>query len=90
MDGLFAVQNSIMLIVSLAVFVAKAFALADAASRKPGYIEMRSPLSKKAWLIILVLAVVAHLLFWGPLSLLNLIGTVAALVYLAQVRGSSL
>ena len=45
-------------------------------------------LPKQTWLILLVLTVLAHLLFWNPLGILNLVGTVAALVYLAQVRGS--
>lgn len=80
-----------MLLLSIVLFVVKAFALVDAATRSATDIEFRSSLSKQAWLIILVLAVLAHLLLspWNPLGLLNLAGTLAALVYLAQVRGSS-
>ncbi|KQV75330.1 hypothetical protein ASC61_10130 [Aeromicrobium sp. Root344] len=54
-------------------------------SAKFTYIET---LPKQTWLIILGLAVLLHVLIWDPLKLLNLVGTVAALVYLAQVRGS--
>jgi hypothetical protein len=43
---------------------------------------------RQSWLIILVLTVVVHALTWNPLGILNLIGTVAALVYLALLRGS--
>jgi hypothetical protein len=43
-------------------------------------------MTKPAWLIILGLALVAHLLFWSPISLLNIAGTVAAIVYLVDVR----
>ena len=59
--------------------------MSRARRRSSPYIET---LTKQTWLIILALAVLAHLVSWNPLGLLNLIGTVAALVYLAQVRGS--
>jgi hypothetical protein len=45
--------------------------------------------SKGGWLVILGLTVAAHLVSFSPLGLLNLLGTVAALVYLAQLRGRS-
>jgi hypothetical protein len=45
--------------------------------------------AKNGWLVILGLSVVAHIVtFDNPLRLLNLAGTLAAFVYLAQVRGS--
>jgi len=44
---------------------------------------------RRNWLIILGLTVAVHAIDWNPLGLLNLIGTVAALVYLALLRGSS-
>ena len=46
-------------------------------------------LAKGGWVIILILAVLVHVWDWSPLGLLNLAGTLAALVYLAQLRGSS-
>ena len=89
MFDLFAVQNSIMLIISIVLFVVKAIALIDCVTREESHFHARDTMPKRSWLIILGLAVFAHLLFWAPLGLLNLAGTVAALVYLAQVRGSN-
>lgn len=88
MFDLFAVQNSIMLIISIALFIAKCVALVDCVTRDEARFRAIETLPKRTWLILLGLGLVAHLLFWGPLGLLNLAGTVAALVYLAQVRGS--
>lgn len=85
---MFEVQGGLLTILSILLFIAKGFALVDCISRRPAQFEQVDTLPKQTWLILLGLAVVAHLLFWYPLGLLNLLGTVAALVYLAQVRGS--
>jgi hypothetical protein len=85
---LFAIQNSIMLLISIALFVVKCVAVIDCVTRDEPKFRAIDTLPKQTWLIILGLGLFAHLLFWGPLGLLNLAGTVAALVYLAQVRGS--
>lgn len=77
-----------MLLISIALFVLKCVALVDCVTREESKFRAIDTLPKQTWLIILGLSFVAHLLFWGPLGLLNLAGTVAALVYLAQVRGS--
>lgn len=83
---LFALPLAIEAILSLVMFAAKAFALVDAATRRPDAFVAGDKLTKNAWLIILGLAVASHLLFWRPLGLLNLAGIVAALVYLLDVR----
>lgn len=83
------VQSGVVLLLSIVLFGVKAFALVDVITRDAVQVELRSPLPKKTWLIILGLTVAAHAVFWNPFGLLNLIGTVAALVYLAQVRGST-
>lgn len=85
---MFEVQSSLMLLLSLVLFVVKAFALVDCVLRDAGRFAVADSLPKNTWLVILGLAVAAHAVFWAPLSLLNLAGTVAALVYLAQLRGS--
>ena len=76
------------LALSVILLCVKAFALIDCIRRRPLDFELAGTLHKNAWLVILVLAVVVHLVFVrsGPLGLLNLAGTVAALVYLAQLR----
>jgi hypothetical protein len=85
---MFEAQSNLLMIVSIVLFVIKAFALVDCVTRRSSQFDYLETLSKQAWLIVLVLAVAAHVVFWYPLGILNLIGTVAALVYLAQVRGS--
>jgi hypothetical protein len=86
---MFEIQNGVMIILSILLFAAKGFALVDCVARPSAQFTYIETLPKQTWLIILVLAVLAHLLFWEPLRLLNLAGTVGALVYLAQVRGSN-
>ena len=84
------VQGGISLVLTVVLLVVKGFALVDCLGRPPGSFLAHDTLPKRSWTIILVLALLAHIVFPGPLGLFNLIGTVAALVYLAQLRGSSL
>lgn len=85
---MFELQGQLLIILSIALFVAKAFALVDCVARPSAQFSNLETLPKQTWLILLVLAALAHLVLWNPLNILNLVGTVAALVYLAQVRGS--
>ncbi len=83
---MFEISNGLMALVSLAMLVAQIWAFVDAmAQRKDAYVAA-DKLTKPAWLVILGLGLAAHLLFWHPLSLLNLLGIIAALVYLVDVR----
>jgi hypothetical protein len=75
-----------MLGLSLVLFVCKAVAFVDALSRPEAVFVASGKQTKSFWLLILGLALVANMLRWSPISLLNLVGTVAALVYLADVR----
>lgn len=77
-----------MLLISVALFIVKCVAVVDCVTRDEAKFQSIDTLPKQTWLILLGLSLFAHILFWGPLGLLNLAGTVAALVYLAQVRGS--
>lgn len=88
MIELFSVQNGIMLILSIALFIVKCVALVDCVTREESRFQVVETLPKRTWLILLVLALLIHLIDWNPIGLLNLAGTVAALVYLAQLRGS--
>ena len=85
---MFEIQNGLTFVISIALFAAKGFALVDCVARPAAKFTYIETLPKQTWLIILGLAVLLHVLIWDPLKLLNLVGTVAALVYLAQVRGS--
>lgn len=84
--SLFEVENGVMLLLAFALFVCKAVAFVDAVVRPEAVFVASGKQTKSFWLLILGLAVVANMLIWSPLSILNLLGTVAALVYLADVR----
>jgi hypothetical protein len=84
--NLFQVQGVLLMVTTLAIFAVQAWAFVDAVSRSANAYVAADKLTKPAWLIILGIALAAHMLIWSPFSFLNLIGTVAALVYLADVR----
>ena len=86
MNSLFAAPDLILAVLSLAMFVAQAFAFVDAATQRADAYVAADKLNKKAWLIILGLGVAAHMLIWHPINLFNLVGIVAALVYIVDVR----
>lgn len=69
------------LVIFFAMVLVKLFALVDAASRPEALFVSAGKQTKQFWLVVLVLAVVST--FVGFFSL---IGLVAALVYLLDVR----
>jgi uncharacterized protein DUF2516 len=85
----FEVQSSLSLVLSIVLFGVKLAALVDCVARDDSKFALVDTLPRRSWLIILGLTVAVHAVTWNPLGLLNLIGTVAALVYLAQLRGSA-
>lgn len=84
------IQNSLVLVLSVGLLIVKGFAVVDCVARPAGQFAVHDTLPKRTWLIILVLGLVAHVVLPHPIGILNLLGTVAALVYLAQLRGSSI
>lgn len=86
MSSVFTVQSGILTITTLAIFVIQAWALLDAISHRAEAFVAADKMTKKAWLVILGVALAAHMLIWSPISLLNIIGTVAALVYMVDAR----
>jgi hypothetical protein len=75
------------LLVSLVLFLAQGWAFLDALSRRPEVFVAAGKLNKPAWLIILGIALAAHLLMWAsPFGLLNLAGAVACIVYIVDAR----
>lgn len=86
MFAIFALQSALLTGVSLVLFAVQAWAFVDAASRRPQAFVAADKLTKPAWLIILGIALGAHLLLWNPVSFLNLAGAVAAIVYLVDAR----
>lgn len=75
-----------MLLASLALFAFQGWAFVDALSHRPEVFVAADKQTKQMWLIILGVALVAHLLIFSPFSILNLIGAVATIVYLVDVR----
>ena len=82
----FDVQGVLLTVATLAIFVIQGWAFIDAVSHRPEAFVAGDKMTKKAWLIILGLALVAHMIFWHPISLLNIAGTIAAIVYMVDVR----
>jgi hypothetical protein len=84
--NLFALQSAFMTVVTLALFALQAWAFVDALTRRPDAFVAADKLTKPAWMIILGIALGAHMLIWNPVSILNLAGAVAAIVYLVDAR----
>jgi hypothetical protein len=82
----FQIENQVLLLISLALLAVKAFALADASVRKSNVFVAADKQTKPLWLILLGLALVAQVLIPSPIHIINFVGTVAALVYLVDVR----
>ncbi len=82
----FAIQSGFMALLTLALFALQAWAFVDALTRNPASFVAADKLTKPAWLIILGVALGAHMLIWNPVSFLNLIGAVAAIVYVVDAR----
>jgi len=85
-SSVFTVQSGILAVTTLVIFVVQAWAFLDAVSRRAEAFVAADKMTKKAWLVILGVALAAHMLIWSPISLLNIIGTVAALVYMVDAR----
>jgi hypothetical protein len=84
--NVFALPSLLMTAISLVMFAVQGFAFIDATRHRPDAYPAIDRGTKTGWLIGLGLGVVAHALFWDPLSILNLIGIVAALIYVLDVR----
>lgn len=74
------------LVVAFVLLVVKIFAFVNSLMHSNAEYEAAGKLTKTAWTLILGLGVVVQLLLGGPLGLLNIVFTIAAFVYLADVR----
>ena len=82
----FDFESGVLGLLYLALALVKAWALIDALARPAPVFTAADKLTKPAWLWILGLSLVAHIVFASPIGLLSLAGTVAAFVYLLDVR----
>jgi hypothetical protein len=77
--------SDFMWLLSMALLAFSAFALIDAAVRREDAYRAAGKQTKPFWLIILGIAVIVNLLF-GILSFLPIIGLIATIVYMVDVR----
>jgi hypothetical protein len=83
---LFVIQSWFAMVVTAGLFALKGFCLADAVTRPAETFVAADKNTKQLWVVILAVTFAAHVVWWNPMSLLNLLGTVAACVYLLDVR----
>lgn len=84
--SLLALQTWVLVALYYALLGIKAWALGDAAIRRNALFVAADKQSKPFWLLLLGVFLAVHILKASPLNILNLVGTVAAFVYLADVR----
>lgn len=85
MVNVFDVQGTIMLVVFFVLLVVKIYAFGSSLLFSGEAYQAAGKLTKPAWCIILGLGVVLQLI-GSPIGLLNIVFTIAAFVYLADVR----
>ncbi|HEY9563904.1 MAG TPA: DUF2516 family protein [Nocardioides sp.] len=88
MFEVFVAQSYFMLAITLIALAVKAFAFVSALMFSGEAYSAAGKLTKPAWLAILGLGLAAQLLFLNasPLGILQLIGAIAAIVFLVDVR----
>ena len=82
----FAYESVVLGLLFLVLAVVKGWALVDALIRPANAFPAADKLTKAAWLWILGLSLVSHLVFPSPIGLLSIAGDIAAFVYLLDVR----
>lgn len=79
------IESNIRLGLWLILLVVKGFALGDAVIRKDEFFVAADKQNKVFWLLLLGIFLLLHVIFRESV-LFNMIGTVAAIVYLVDVR----
>lgn len=83
----FQVELQVMWALWWPLLLVKVFAAGDAVFRRDAFYVAAEKQNKAFWVLLLLVFLVLHLLIRpDPRNLLSLVGTVAALVYLADVR----
>lgn len=77
---------SVLNVILLALLAFKVFAFVDAAIRPAAAYPAAGKLTKVAWLLFLGIAAFFDLLWGSVTSILTILGTVAAIVYVVDVR----
>jgi len=77
----------LLLVLGLGALVLKLWALADSVTRPAAAFPAAGKLTKPAWVAILAVALLLTLLSGASfMGLLSIVGTIAAIVYLVDVR----
>ena len=85
--NVFDIQGAVLLVAIVVMLGVKIFAFVSSLMYSAESYEAANKLTKPAWCAILGVGMAAALVFVGsPLGLINLAFTIAALVYLADVR----
>ncbi|MDI6910902.1 DUF2516 family protein [Nocardioides sp.] len=79
-------EMTLMMIMELVLLVVKIFAFVNSLVYSAQAYDAANKLTKPAWTIILGLGVAVQLVLGGTIGLISLVFTIAALVYLADVR----
>jgi hypothetical protein len=82
----FVFESLVLSLAFYALMAVKIWAFVDALTRPAAAYVAADKLTKPAWLLILGLVVASSLLWSSPLGLFSIIGTVAAFVYLLDVK----
>ncbi|MCW2782083.1 MAG: hypothetical protein JWR35_2532 [Marmoricola sp.] len=83
---LFAIESGIALVAFFALIALKFFVLIDAVTRPAAAYLAADKLTKPGWLWILGLTLATQIIWPSPVSIIPVIGTIAAFVYLLDVR----
>lgn len=84
---MYALQGNLTLVVLVVLLAIKGFAFVNAMTWSSQAYEAAGKLTKPAWCAITGLGFAGQLILLGsPLGIINLVATIAALVYLADVR----
>jgi hypothetical protein len=84
---IYAFNSTFMLVVLVVLLAIKGFAFVNAMTYSAQAYDAAGKLTKPAWCAITGLGFAGQLILLGsPLGIINLVATIAALVYLADVR----
>ena len=82
----YSASNLLLAAISIGLLVLKTYAFVDCLRRPAGAFVAFSKLTKPIWLAITGVAALLQFFSASPLGLLSIAGTVAAIVYLVDVK----
>lgn len=82
----FAFESGLLFVAFVVLLAVKGFVVIDAVVRPSRAFPAADKMTKPAWLWILGLSLAVHIVWANPLNFLSLAGTIAAFVYLLDVR----